>query len=572
VSYFASAFQSMSRPVPHGPEVTRIAALPFRTLAEPQGGWEDKWRLAGCDNAECPYHRGLRPTQRTALYEAQRAGGLFAPMGVGTGKTLTSLLLPTVLGAQRTVLLIPPSLRAKTKADYAHLREHWVLPSPEALTIVAYSELSVAKGTDLLERLAPDLIVADEAHCLKDPKAARTKRFLRYFKAHPDTRFCALSGTMTSRSLRDWAHLSRLALRTGSPAPRDWRTLDSWAWALDDLKEPFENSPPGALAVFCPHGEPVREGYRRRVLGTPGVVATATTDCDASLVIQERRVKVPPSVREALDQLRTTWQRPDGEEFNSALEAYRYARQLASGLYLRWTEKPPQAWLEARQAWHREVRTFLSRRSTPGLDSPALYEAAVKAGRLPSTSYGPWKALEAEFSPETEDVWLSGFLVEDAVRWLAGTPGIVWTESPAFGQRLAKATGLRYYGAGAKASAAILEADPGESFVASVQAHGTGKHLAAWSRGLVVTANPKGEVWQQLLGRMHRQGQKADEVVFDVYLHTPELRAAFAEARKNSEFQGSAFGEPQRLEAATVLLSPTASHVPSAVDIQRNDC
>jgi hypothetical protein len=67
----------------------------------------------------------------------------------------------------------------------------------------------------------------------------------------------------------------------------------------------------------------------------------------------------------------------------------------------------------------------------------------------------------------------------------------------------------------------------------------------------VTTAPTSGTVWEQLLGRTHRPGQEADEVTFDVYRHTIELRAAMTKAVRDAHYQQDTTGNRQKLLAAT---------------------
>ena len=53
---------------------------------------------------------GLKPVQNLALHWAKQQRGLIAPLAVGAGKTLLSLLVAPALGAQRPVLLVPPTM------------------------------------------------------------------------------------------------------------------------------------------------------------------------------------------------------------------------------------------------------------------------------------------------------------------------------------------------------------------------------------------------------------------------------------------------------------------------------
>ncbi|NQZ57829.1 MAG: hypothetical protein HRT88_10255, partial [Lentisphaeraceae bacterium] len=54
----------------------------------------------------------------------------------------------------------------------------------------------------------------------------------RYMDAKPKTEFCGMSGTLTSKGLHDYAHLSHWALKDTSPIPRIWSEVDEWNEAL----------------------------------------------------------------------------------------------------------------------------------------------------------------------------------------------------------------------------------------------------------------------------------------------------------------------------------------------------
>ena len=190
----------------------------------------------------------LFPIQSAALWEMRNAGGLFGPIGVGAGKTLISLLAAKSMAAKMAVILVPPALRAQLlTVDIPRLAKEWQIPLA-AIRVVAYSLLSSAGNADILEEIKPDLIVADEVHSLRYKNAARTKRFLRYMKNHPECRFVGLSGTMTRRSLIDYQHLAELALGKNSPLPNHFPTLAEWAEALDVSEDPMA---PGALLKLC---------------------------------------------------------------------------------------------------------------------------------------------------------------------------------------------------------------------------------------------------------------------------------------------------------------------------------
>jgi hypothetical protein len=258
-----------SRPgVQRTPELARILALPRRKLDLDAGTVDGQPILdlnslyvtnsGKCERyPKCPIcltgKAGLWPTQSAALVEAEKAWGLFGAMGVGSGKSVVSLLLPDVFDAKRAALLVPSSLKNQLKTrDFFDYGRHFKLPL-DRITVVSYDELSIAAGAFVLDRIEPDLIIADEVHHISRVSAARTKRFIRYLQTHPGTRFCGMSGTITKRSLRDMSHLCEIALRHNSPLPYRWSDLQEWADALDPIRDPI---PIGALKVFIDLRDP----------------------------------------------------------------------------------------------------------------------------------------------------------------------------------------------------------------------------------------------------------------------------------------------------------------------------
>lgn len=530
----------------------------------------------------------LFPIQAWALEEASAVGGILGSIGVGHGKTLIDCLAPMVVpGCRRAVLFIPPNLRAQFFREWDLYAQHWKLPNlaggrsfvagRPVLHVVAYSELSSPKSSDLLERLRPDLILADEAYSLRRKDAARTKRFLRYFEAHPEVRFAAWTGTFTSKSLKDYAHLSRYALHKSSPVPLKDAIVDEWAAALDPVLVP---APIGALRHLCRPGEDVRSGYRRRLRDTLGFVATEEGSVSASLVLSERKPPpVPNAVVEAIEGVRSTWQRPDGEELIDGLSVARCARELACGFFLRWRwprgepEDVILRWLERRKAWHKELREKL-KYGGEHLDSPLLcakaairyYERHSKtidekisdresAGHaLPlwrAETWPAWVEVRETAKPETEVVWVDDFLMRDAAEWGRKNVGIIWYDSDAVGKKIAELSGLPHYGPGVDASARILEEKGDRSIIASIRSHGTGKNLQPFSRNLIVQTPSSGATMEQLLGRTHRTGQAADEIEAFVYRHTFEMAAALDSAIRDAEYISETLGTKQKLVYAS---------------------
>ena len=511
----------------------------------------------------------LRPLQAMALRDAFECRGLVAALGVGEGKGLLGLLLPTVLEARVTVLLVPAALRYQMcDVMYPAYAPHWRLPflAPDAepvtdahpegvVHVVSYSMLSSIRFQDVLARLKPDCIVCDEAHSVADYGAARTKRFRTYVRGARSSgvlqSLCLMSGTILSKSITDVAPLAGLALGSASPWPLDWNTLQEWAGALDPGGFPAN---PGALTCFrVTPTQSVLEGFRDRVTHTPGVVVSQGNTLATSLVIGTRAVRVPKAVSAVLAAARETWCMPDGTNIDDALTFSRHVLELACGFYYRrtWPRgeslETQRVWLDSRSAWYREVSNYLSQSARAGCDSLALCEQSAARGDLGWTNYVTWAQVRDTAKPDREAVWFSEFLLEDAVRWGAISPGIIWYEHDAVGRKIAELGGHPLYDGGSVQDQEIAKETGSRTIVASVNAHGTGKNLQIHSRSLITSATPSGKVWEQLIGRTHREGQQADAVSVAVYLHTPELVSVFERARVNARFIQDALGAWQRL-------------------------
>lgn len=532
--------------------------------------------------------RSLRPIQAAALREASEVRGFLGPIGVGAGKTDISVLLPAVLGSRVAVLLVPPALKKKlVEVEYPYLQTQWKLPqlfgsktyypgTTGLLYVVSYSQLSTAKGTDVLDDIKPDLIVADEVHALAG-NSARRKRFDRYMKANPSTLFCGMSGTVTSKSIKEYAHLAKYAFHQGSPLPLHYPTLDAWSAVIDPSKN---ENPPGALVRLCAPGEEVRAAFGRRLIETPGVVATKSNRIGSSLVINRREIKTPPAVNAALDVLRADWESPSGDILKDALSVARYGNQLSTGHYTRWVwpatvNKSLKAeWLECRRNWGLEVRDMLKGDAKKGMDSPLLLARAAIAGKWKSDAFEPWRDIARAYrtitgkrQPPTEAVWIDDFMVRDAVEWGKQNHGIIWYEHDALGKAIAAAGQFPRYGAATDCPTAVdpktgqtvpgIVLEPGtRTVVASLDSFGTGWNLQQFTKTLYTTTPSSGKLMEQSLGRCHREGQTADEVNAYLYLHTPELKKSLTSARNSAIYIEGSLQNEQKLLYATYSFDP----------------
>lgn len=577
------------RPVGKGHEFKRISGIPARPWDYFQS---DDFVDAATNALKTPEGTmRLRPVQAAALIEAQRCDGLVGLMGVGSGKALVSMLLPTVMNSKRCVLLVPSSLVEQTHRVYNAMREHWQVMEPENFHIVSFSTLSstLPKKARILEELDPDLLVVDEASGFKNKNATRTGRVLYRLRNKP-TRLALLSGTLTSRSLKDCQHLVYYVLRDRSPIPEHFPTLTEWCEALDSDVDEDQRRPAGAILDFSDKNAPrseepksplmlARDAFRHRMISTPGVVATAATQLGTSLVIGRRELVLPASITAAMADLRKNWARPDGETFSDILEFASMERELSCGFWNKWmwpNDIVDEEWLEARRNWNKAVREKL-RHSGPGADSPALlYNAAKRAyqhergeknfdDRLPrwkTPFFEAWLKVRDRPVPETQAQWIDDrFMIDDAIRWgnerdSRGTllGGIIWFSHVAVGEKIAARGGFPYYGDAEslkKNEKSILDEKGDRTIVVSLNAHSEGKNLQhAFWRNLYTTPPASGKLAEQSLGRTHREFQPRDTVYADFYLHTDSFKNAFRSALRDAQYMTPMLG-PQKLDYGT---------------------
>lgn len=488
----------------------------------------------------------LRPIQAVALAEALQHKGAFVPAPVGAGKTLISLLLPRMFRhIQRPMICLPAHLIAKTETEALQYRQHWVLPA--FFKLQSYQALSRVSAADLLDRVQPDLIVFDESHYLKNPKAACTKRVARYLKKHPETVVVMMGGSPINLSIRDFAHLCDWAIKDLSPVPRTFLDLDEWSRALDADTPDHRKIGFGALYKLD-SDDPIR-GFRSRMHSCPGVVMTKDPPLPVPLTIKSHLSPSSLSMESAFKKLRN-WVTPDDIEIADAPEVWRHAREIATGFYSVWVPRAPEYWRSARSAWAKACREILhgNRRDLDTeqqlieyIDStPGVYKAEKKL-------LDCWREIAPSFTPNPVPYWISDLVIDWICEW-AKTPGLIWVDRPAVGERLA-GRGLAYYGQdGVDRSTGLrTEQHPtSRSCVLARRANDSGRNLQAWRRNLVVDVPSRGSDWEQLIGRTHRPGQTG-HVTVDVLFGCVEDIEAFWKAHARALRAEEMSGQAQKL-------------------------
>jgi hypothetical protein len=509
-------------------------------------GREDPALCAGCRVER------LNEAQAVALAElALLREGLMGSMRVGSGKTLVSLLAATVLGSARPVLCVPASLKRKTLREACEYARHWrVAP----MKVITYEWLSNPKQVRWLEEYKPDLFVADEASAMKDPGTKCAKRLSKYRKAHPECVYIDLDGSTAGRSIREFWHRLRWALRSRAPVPADPFEATAWAYAMDEKVPPALRYDPSALFQLSPgivHDDPMvraRMAFRDRFVSTPAVISTLEDKPDVGLRLWTSVLPLPPEAVEAIETMRKTWCTPDGHPFKYAVQMWAHCQELGSGLVYVWDPRAPAEWLKRKSDWYKFVRECLKHSRTK--DSSVHIVEAIEKGELDDGGLlARWREIKPTFTPNPVPIWVHSAMLDYCAAWLKEHPrGIVWTPFRAFGERLERETDVPYFGRKAEDSRGrSLDGYHGPA-IASLKAGKKGLNLQFTHSDNLFHAPPsKGDWVEQALGRTHRGGQTESLVTGEFVLTCRESYQSLAQAERDAFWAQQTLAQPQKL-------------------------
>ena len=387
-------------------------------------------------------------------------------------------------------------------------------------------------------------LVVHNCHLFKSPKSGRTKRLDRYLKAHPECVFVPLTGTPGDDSIKNIAHIQRWVHGAdNSPLPTDYLETEHWSQCLDS--KVIRRRAPGALVFFSKGAEDlddVRRGVGARISETPGnVYDRSETDAQCSLYLEPLQFDgYPVSTEQTFQHVRETGdQTPDGRILETPIEAYLLYQTMALEFYHIIDPPPPPEWRQARKDWTGFVRDILGQTKL-GLDTPLQVGQLCHRNELDSQgAYERWKALEPTFKPNSKTVWFGQAAVEFIADWMLKNHAIVWVEYPCVGNKLKELTGLPFFHAqGVDQKLGSIETFEGKtSAILSRQANFLGRNLQnRWNRMLFTTPPSKSDILEQALGRLHRQGQQADEVEAFFFLGSIENLESLYKARARAEF------------------------------------
>jgi len=537
-------------------EVHRILQLERRVRDDVSpllGKWSRKLRKRGKKVL-------LRPCQEETLETFEQYGGCFGDLKVGAGKTLITFLAPHVFRSNRPLLLLPAHLIEKTEQEFWDYGKDWKAPIYSTKKL-SYQMLGSKRGLGILTQHAPDLIILDEAHYMKNINASRTRAWLRYMNDNPQTKIMSLTGTAVGRSICDFHHHLLITLGAEkTPLPVTRVECENWGNALDEKSDYRVGI--GSLAHFCKVREKngTRESLRavpketargavgKFIVNTPGIVQGGGGGVGASLSIHKLLASPRSSeIDRHITRLRSEKVDPRGREIEDT-DIYRLSRCLSLGFYQKFKDEPPRAYREARSAWFGYTQRIIEKIER-GLDSPEQVEDALREGRLA----GPGLDILAEWDEhrglrlEPEAV----FVTRNVLYHLKSTVekgSIVWVDSIAFGNELEKMTGWSYFQNHGKDKKGRLISTVSDSIViASVDAVRTGYNLQNWDTNILTLPPPNGEACEQLLGRTHRPGQMSEEVRVFAFVPNGEIKNQWAKVYKSAKYLRELLGQDQKL-------------------------
>lgn len=415
-------------------EVARILNLPYLQQGLPRCPDRESYGLSMISPTTPDPGFRLRDVQVDAIYTFEVFGGLFGSVTVGGGKTFIAILAAVKAiisrGHARVCIMIPPEVYEQfTERDLPQARKLFQMcgiafycctgsarqrrqvanTAGSGVWIYSYSSLSSKTGYEELKAIGATCYILDEAHNVARATAGRTKRFhtvlteleqegiiertqaLTGSSKVTAIEMIALSGTLTKKSVGDYAHLATRALGLFSPAPMRGVAISAFSAAIDAevtgvalqerdasiLRQFLEWARAHNLDVAVPPRrinesdqeydnrcrvglslqEQVRQAYQARLISAPGVVATIDQGVDSSLLI--RWIEPPrPDTIEATNMVNLMRQvvndqvTPGGDTIDYGMHQFKWLWELSAGFYnnLIWpsveevVQQYPQKW------------------------------------------------------------------------------------------------------------------------------------------------------------------------------------------------------------------------------------
>lgn len=622
-----------------------------------------RWEVETDENGKRIIRPGFRlfPEQAQVVADYEITGGAFSNQAVGRGKTLTCLMVADKAyrkGIDKIVLCIPPQVLdqliqtdirwARTKVPISYpihvlggksskQRMAIARSGKKGLYVIPYSLLSVRDTDEMLWSIAPGLLLLDEGHNVaRRSSSARAKRLFGehgYITKNPATEVVVLSGTITGKSVMDYWHLIKYALKEHNPLPNSAYLANEWGSIID-----AQAAGDAAVSTSCagpmlplvrwarqwfPEEEldesvaGFRRAYKCRLNSTVGVVSSGDNELGTSLILKNTPVEGYEEsagweeLARLMDQVEIAYLTPNGDQIDHAIHTWKWLNELTAGFYNELTWPTPEQYAHRKgislseaeellakaqvhhaegQEYHKMLRRFLAgeypQKPQSGLDTPMLVGSDMlrnKDKNVPPDMYEQWRiwqSLDFEGRPNRDRraVRVCDYKIRAAVEWAKAQDGhgcLIWVHHKEVGQwicEMLESEGLGdrtlHCPAGETGNRNILDPNNADKIVvASISAHGTGKNLQHFSRQLFVQWPRDARQAEQTIGRTHRSGQKADELIVNLCLTTSFDELNFAACLNDSLYIQQTTGNQQKLIYASY--DPQPKVFPSAVLIER---
>jgi len=422
----------------------------------------------------------------------------------------------------------------------------------KGLYVVPYATLSspsdVCPGYKILPWIKPTAFILDEAHNVRDLRSARTGRLSDYIDScDVPPVVVAMSGTMLAKTLLDFHHISTWSLRDRSPLPISHSRCVDWACVLDPQASPSRRQRTFFLPLLEWAGSSdlsqrgLRQAFRKRLKSTPGVVSASEDDLGTSLVFQNNPASTDnpdfPKLMEMVRMVEKDGLTPNGDELEDKFGGHRWLKELSAGFYneLVWPELEQigenaeerldrsKVHHESLQKYHKGLRKWISYNRTPGLDTAFLvgselyHHGAKRVGAELHTLWSDARALDFDGRVHRVGypVRVCNYKVIHAVEWLSSVDdeGIIWVESPEIGRWIHELAPHTIFCDASPYGHKEIQKEEHKAIIATIGAHGEGKNLQHHQNQLVLQWPRGAPIAEQLIGRLHRPGQKADELI-----------------------------------------------------------
>jgi len=167
---------------------------------------------------------------------------------------------------------------------------------------------------------------------------------------------------------------------------------------------------------------------------------------------------------------------------------------------------------------------------------------------------GTCKGCAVSKDPDTHPGY---WLAREMAKWGKKNKGVIWFQSVALGRKISELSGLPYFNGGPGGEARLRAEKGNRSIICSISAHGAGTNglQELFDEQVVAEVPPSNATthgWEQIFGRLHRRGQKSDEVSTLAALPSWEFLDALRKAIDGARFNYHMTGNRQKLLLADI--------------------